>query len=103
MIFLVIFLRVVFCRGDLCWLAVLKQIHMAMGQNRMGTFLGLVTTPRSSLFKRLFGSSPGYRGFDPLPYCVRILCDVYTQLMRITTATYNRQAILKATVDKHTS
>ena len=23
------------------------------------------STPRSSLFKRLFGCSPGYRGFDP--------------------------------------
>ena len=25
--------------------------------------------PHYSLFKRLFGCSPGYRGFDPLPYC----------------------------------
>ena len=42
--------------------------NMALGQNLRYLFGVGKATPRSSLFKRLFGCSPGYRGFDPLPH-----------------------------------
>ena len=35
--------------------------YMAMGQNRMGTFLGMITLQKSSILKAKMGCSPGYR------------------------------------------
>ena len=61
---------------DVCFASSLKGVlqkktvgfwRVAMGQNLFGTFLGMVTT--LVFFKGFLGGSPGYRGFDPLPYC----------------------------------